>query len=277
MNNASIQKALAALITNYNILENYNNYREQIISELNLSQSDANILNDFYESNKHSFTASAKILKKNRWDDIQLSIPISASYIDHQTLSLIWEDYLSAYKITDIVPKNPLVESILFLNFVENSHLLNAVQKELIKYERIRNEVTYKHHENFISPTINQEHNPTEDTMSFYSSYMHECNRIETFEYNISAVIINHPINEEEIVKEICYVLFFKNLNKEGIGTLRISCDGKNIIDNISTNMGSLLEIYEFNKTKLTKKEFLQFIANLKKIGVLSINKKEGL
>lgn len=64
MTNKSIQTALATLVTNANYAENYMNFRNQIIMELNLNQSDADVLDNFYQNNKDKFAASARILKK---------------------------------------------------------------------------------------------------------------------------------------------------------------------------------------------------------------------
>lgn len=277
MTNKSIQKALAALVTNVNFSENYTNFRSQIISELNLNQSDTDLLDSFYENNKNRFTASARILKKNRWDDIKSSLPIVVNNIDAEILNIIWDDYLSNSKITDNIPKNPLVESILFAKFAEKSLLLIPVKQQLIKYERTRNEVTYKHHENFIQHIFATESDVNEASMSNFSIYIHECFRIEEFEYDILKIINKGILRKnEESVRDNCVVLFFKNLNKEGIGTLRISNDAKKLINHIRLS-DNLPEIYSYFQKKLTTTEFLKFFKSLQQIGVLIFYKKEAI
>ena len=57
--NKSIQKALAILITHPDIAENYKDFRNQVVIDLNLNTFDIKTLDEFYENNKNKFTASA--------------------------------------------------------------------------------------------------------------------------------------------------------------------------------------------------------------------------
>jgi len=275
MANKSIQKALAVLVTNLHFSENYMDFREKIIAELSLDESDANALDIFYEDNKSKFTASSRILKKNRWDDIKSSLPIIVNNIDNKILDALWECYLSKHKLTDNIPKNPLAESILFTEFSEKSPLLSFVTQQLFKYERIRNTVTYKHNETFIKHPVTKDHDVNEANMMNFSIYIHECYRIEAFECDIPK-IINKLKNDDASTIVNCVILFFKSLNKEGIGTLKISSDAKDLIDRVKIS-NNLCEIYDCFQQKLTESEFLQFFKNLKKIGVLSFHKQEEI
>lgn len=277
MANKSIQKALATLVTNSNFAENYMDFRSQIIMDLNLNQSDTDVLDSFYENNKNKFAASARILKKNRWDDIKSSLPIIVNHIDTEILNAVWDDYLSNCKITDHIPKNPLAESILFAKFAETNVLLTPMRQQLVKYERIRNEVTYKHHENFTRHTFVAEININEASLSNYSVYIHPCYRIEEFKYDIPKLINKNTLrNNEELLLDNCVILFFKNLNKEGIGTLRISNDAKNII-NQANSSNNLAELHSYFQQKLTIPELLKFFKSLEQVGVLTFYKLEEM
>lgn len=272
MNNKTIQTALAALITNLNALENYDGFRDQIICDLNLSTDDIQSIDNFYYANKSRFISSARILKKNRWDDIKASLPIIVGFVDVQVLDIVWSSYLDALTIKDNPPKNPLAESICFTLFAEQISLLDCTEKQIVRYERIRNEVTFKHHENFIfhvprSVDLNQ--------FTYLDSckvHIHECYRIEEFEYNIPAIINK---KDKTFIKENCTVLFFKNLKKEGIGTLSLSKDVREIIEKVF-GCQNLLMAYRFFEKRLTQSEFLGFLKRLEQLGVWVIQQREG-
>lgn len=272
MNNKTIQTALAALITNLNALENYDSFRDQIICDLNLSTDDIQAIDNFYHVNKSRFISSARILKKNRWDDIKASLPIIVGFVDISVSDNIWSNYLDTLKIKDNPPKNPLAESIFFALFAEQSALLNCIEKQIVRYERIRNEVTYKHHENFIF------HAPMAADLNEFThlnsciAYMHECYRIEEFEYNIPAIINK---KDKTFAKENCTVLFFKNLKNEGIGTLSLSKDVREIIEKV-IGCQNLLMAYRFFEERLSQSEFLGFLKKLEQLGVWVIQQREG-
>ena len=275
--NKSIQKALAILITHPDIAENYTDFRKKITSDLNLNSLDVNLLDEFYESNKEKFTASARILKKNRWDDIKLSLPIITQLIEQKKLDTIWTSYIGRNNIQELTPKNPLIESILFAEFAETSLLISPIEQQVIKYERIRNEVTYNHHEDFSECLFEKKILVDENGMDKASVYIHPCYRFEDFEFDIPKTISeNKVITTDEYLKGTYTILFFKNLNREGIGTLKISNDIKNVIQKI-TKTDNLLTAYRFYQQKLTSNEFVQFLANLEKTGVLFFteNKEE--
>lgn len=267
--NKSIQKAIAILITHPNIAENYNDFRKKVAFDLNLNKFELNALDKFYESNKDKFTASARILKKNRWDDIKLSLPIITRLIEKIKLDNIWDDYIGRNNIREFTPKNPLIESILFANFAEKSNFITPVEQQVIKYERIRNEVTYDHHEDSSEFYFDKKTPLDEEGLAKTSVYIHLCYRFEDFKYDIPKIINeNNAIETDEQLMGIYTVLFFKNLNKEGIGTLKISNDIKDIIQRITTT-NSLLNAYLFYCNKLTKSEFVFFLSSLEKVGVL--------
>lgn len=268
----TIQTALAALITNLNALENYYAFRDQIICELNLSTDDIQVIDNFYHVNKSRFISSARILKKNRWDDIKASLPIIVGFVDIPVLDNVWSNYLDALTIKDNPPKNPLAESICFALFAEQSSLLNCVEKQIVRYERIRNEVTYKHHENFIfhvpMAVVLNEFTPLDSCIV----YMHECYRIDEFEYNIPAIINK---NDKTFINENCTVLFFKNLKKEGIGTLSLSNDVREIVDKV-IGCQNLLVAYRFFEERLSQSEFWVFLKKLEQLGVWVIQQRVG-
>ncbi|MFT4060181.1 MAG: hypothetical protein QM652_11610 [Legionella sp.] len=272
MDNKTIQTALAALITNLNALENYGAFREQIIYDLNLNTNDMQVIDNFYHGNKSRFIASARILKKNRGDDIKASLPIVVGFLDTQSLDNVWDSYLDNLTIKDTPPKNPLAESICFALFAEQSSLLDYVEKQIVRYERIRNEVTYKHHENFIF------HVPRAVDLNEFThldscvAYMHECYRIEEFEYNIPTIINK---KDRTFIKENCTVLFFKNLKKEGIGTLSLSRDVREIVEKV-IGCQNLLEAYRFFEERLSQSEFLGFLKKLEQLGVWVIQQRVG-
>ena len=270
MNNSqSIQKAIATLITHPNIAENYIDFRNEVVSALNLNKFDIDMLDAFYADNKEKFTASARILKKNRWDDIKLSLPIVTSHIEHATLNNIWEDYIGKNNITELVSKNPLAESVVFAEFAEAHALITSVEQQLIKYERIRNEVTYKHHENFVQYSADKNIIVDEENMSKFSVFIHGCYRIESFEYDIPTILSKNNLKHSDgLISDNFKILFYKNLNKEGVGTLKISTDIESIIKEIIT-ADELLTVYALYHKKLTKNVFLQFLTKLKEIGVL--------
>ncbi|KTD59285.1 hypothetical protein [Legionella shakespearei] len=272
MDNNTIQTVLAALITNLNALENYDDFRTQISSDLNLTAHDMQIIDDFYQRNSKRFIASARILKKNRGDDIKASLPITVDFLDTQRLTSIWDSYLDSLTIKANPPKNPLAESICFAFFAEQSPLLDCIEKQIVRYERIRNEVTYKHHENFIfhaSKVIDL----TEFTgLDSYIVYIHECYRIEEFEYNIPSILNK---KDKKFIKEDCTVLFFKNLKKEGIGTLSLSKDVREIVEKV-IDCQNLLAAYHFFEERLSQGDFLGFLKKLEQLGVWVIQQREG-
>lgn len=271
MDNKTIQTVLAALITNLNALENYDSFRDQIICDLNLSANDIQVVDNFYLCNKSRFIASARILKKNRWDDIKASLPIIVGFLDSQSLDNVWNSYLDNLTVKDNPPKNPLAESICFALFAEQSLLFNSAEKQIVRYERIRNEVTYKHHENFIFHTLNAVDLNEFTRLDNCIAYMHECYLIEEFEYNIPAIISK---KDTTYLKESCTVLFFKNLNKEGIGTLSLSNDVRKIIEKL-IDCKSLFEAYSFFGERLSQSEFLGFLKKLEQLGVWVIQQRE--
>ena len=224
----SIQKALAIMITHPDIAENYKDFRNKVMLDLNLNPYDIKALDEFYESNKDKFSASARILKKNRWDDIKLSLPIITHYIEPKKLDKIWISYISRNNIQELTPKNPLVESILFAEFAEKNLLITSIEQQIIKYERIRNEVTFNHHENFSEYLFDKKMLLDEEGLDKTSIYIHRCYRIEDFEFDIPKIMNEkNTIKANELLKGSYTILFFKNLNKEGIGTLKISNDIK--------------------------------------------------
>lgn len=272
MENKTIQTALAALITNLNALENYDSFRNQIICNLNLNADDMQVIDDFYHSNKSRFIASARILKKNRGDDIKASLPIVVGFLDSQTLDQVWNSYLNDLTIKDSPPKNPLAESICFALFAEQSSLLNCTEKQIVRYERIRNEVTYKHHENFIFHASKAVDLTGFAHLDNCIAYMHECYRIEEFEYNIPAILNK---KDKTIMKEECTILFFKNLKKEGIGTLSLSKDVREIVEKV-IDCPNLLAAYHFFEERLSQGDFLGFLKKLEQLGIWVIQQREG-
>ena len=274
----SIQKAIASLITHPNVAENYSDFRNEVVLALNLNKFDIDTLDAFYANNKEKFRASARILKKNRWDDIKLSLPIVTNHIEPVTLNAIWEDYIEKNNIAELVSKNPLAESMVFAVFAEAHPLITQLEQQLIKYERIRNEVTYKHHENFSQYPVDRKTFINVENMCELSVFIHECYRIEAFEYDIPTILNkNFMKNSKCLPSDNCRILFYKNLNKEGVGTLKISDDIENIIKKIiATN--NLLTAYASYQEKLTKYDFIQFLSKLKEIGVLIfVEHKEGM
>lgn len=272
MDNKTIQTALAALITNLNALENYDAFRDQIICDLNLNANDMPVIDNFYYGNKSRFIASARILMKNRRDDINASLPIVVGFLDTKSLDNVWDSYLNNLIFKDSPPKNPLAESICFALFAEQSPLLDCVEKQIVRYERIRNEVTYKHHENFIFH-VPRAFDLTEFTyLDSCIAYMHECYRIEEFEYNIPAIINK---KDKTFINENCTVLFFKNLKKEGIGTLSLSNNVREIVEKV-IGCQNLLMAYRFFEELLSQSEFLGFLKKLEQLGVWFIQQREG-
>jgi predicted transcriptional regulator len=270
----TIQKAIAMLVTHLYVAENYKDFRREVIVVLNLSEIDVEILDDFYEKNKENFVASARILQKNRWDDIKLSLPIIAEYIEKNRLDNIWNYYIRKNNLIEFPSKNPLAESIEFARFAENCCLVTQVEQQLIKYERIRNEVTYNHHENFVSYSFDKNVNVNEDNMDKLSVFIHMCYKIKDFDCDIIKMINK---NNDEIKIDNYKVLFFKNLNKEGIGTLKITNDINDIIENLKIAK-NLLETYCCYEPALTKVKFLQLLRTLKELGVLAfIENKEDI
>lgn len=170
-----------------------------------------------------------------------------------------------------------MAESILFVKFAGTSVLLTPMQQQIVKYERIRNEVTYKHHENFTRHTFVAETNINVAFLSNYSVYIHPCYQIEEFEYDIPKLINKNTVrNNEESLLDNCVVLFFKNLNKEGIGTLRISNDAKNIISKVNSS-NNLSDLYNYFQQKLTIPQLLKFFKSLEQVGVLTFYKLEEM
>jgi len=274
MNSQLIQQALAKLITNPKYCEDYYNFRDEIILSLNLNADMANMLDIFYDENKQKFQASARILKKNRWDDIKASLPITTNFIKSNILEELWENYLNALKLDSNVPKNPLSESIHFLIYIGNSTLLSILDKQIINYEKTRNEVTYQHHNDFNTyPPIKNHDYEGIECLESLKIYIHNCFRIVQFSYNIPAVLktpfqeVNKPDNT--------LVLFFKNLKKEGIGTIKISFDIKEILLK-SIESPNLSEAYKYFKDKLTVDEFKQLFHQFEQIGVLNIQQIEN-
>ncbi|ASQ47055.1 hypothetical protein [Legionella clemsonensis] len=266
--NSQIQQALAKLITNPKYCENYFNFRNEIIASLNLSADVADMLDSFYNENKQKFQASARILKKNRWDDIKASLPITADYIHGDVLEKLWENYLNALNLDSNVPKNPLSESIHFLNYVEDNNSLSLLDKQIIKYEKTRNEVTYQHHNDFNSYPQTIRHDEAINCLENFNVYIHNCFRIEQFSYNIPVIL---KMSSKEIsAPDNTLILFFKNLKKEGVGTIKISYDVKNILLQ-SVESPNLSEAYKYFKNKLTVDEFKELFQKLEQIGVLII------
>ncbi|KTD02732.1 hypothetical protein [Fluoribacter gormanii] len=273
MNNQLIQQTLAKLITNPRYCENYDSLKNEIISTLNLSADVANMLDSFYNVNKQKFQASARILKKSRWDDIKASLPVTTGYLNDDVLQSLWESYLSHLQINSIVSKNPLSESILFLDYAEKSNLLSSLDKQIIKYEKTRNEVTYDHHNDFtVYSIINRNDNEPIDNLNNYKIYIHSCFRIESFSYNIPAILRN--TSKDDVETDNTLILFFKNLKKEGIGTIKISADVKDLLLK-SFESNSLEESYTYFQNKLSLQEFKQLFKKFEQIGVLSIQQIE--
>jgi hypothetical protein len=270
MNNKAIQKTLAVLITNLNILENYERFRDQIIFDLHLNENDIQVIDNFYYDNKSRFIASARILKKNRFDDIKASLPIAVEFLGPERLEKVWGSYLDNITIKDSPPKNPLAESIFFTLFAEKSSLFNAIEKQIIRYEKIRNEVTYRHHENFIFHYPKTVYCNEFKELDSCAVYIHECYCIGIFDYNISAIINK---KDKTLINENSTVLFFKNLKKEGIGTLRLSNDVREILEKV-IDCQNLLEAYLFFEERLAKSEFLEFLKNLEQLGVWVIHQR---
>lgn len=270
-NNTVIQAALAVLITNLNALENYDCLREQITSDLNLNTEETSILDNFYHSNKVRFTASARILNKNRWDDIKASLPLTVNFLNEQSLNNLWDGYLKHLTIDNNPSKNPLAESICIAIFAEQGTLLNSIEKQVVRYERIRNEVAFKHHENFTFHPLQTADLSTTIQLERFEVYIHECYQIENFDYNIR-FLLNKKVTLPQ--REDCAILFFKNLKKEGIGTLNLSQDVRKIIEK-TLDCKNLSEAFSFFKEQLSKNEFLEFLKKLAHIGVWHIQQRE--
>lgn len=275
MNNCIIQKAIASLITNVYFSENYFELRSEIKMKLNLCETDMRILDKFYEKNKVKFTAASRILRKSRWNKIKSSLPIIVNNISPYKLDEIWSEYLRAKGLVNDLPKNPLLESICFSVFLEKTSYLTTIEKNIVRYERIRNEVTLIHHEKIDDGNLIKSYEFIHSNIENLSGYICKCARIEKFEYDIANVIYKRNRLENCKPKlEDSFVLYFKNQKEEGIGTMRITSDAGGIIENIIQNK-NLCHVFQHFVDKVSKDDFIGFLKSVEKQGVITFYQSE--
>lgn len=264
MHSQKIQKALAALITNPLYALNFEELNEQIGEQLQLSTQEMEELFKFYKINNHRFTASSKILSKNRWDNVKQSLPIICKFISRGKLDEIWHQHLYKKNLDLLTPKNPLMESLVFCKYLLQSKNLSDQERQIVKYEYIRNEVTYSHHERFDINIPRRIDITSDSNFAAYAIYFDKSYQVHEFELDLFMLL-----RKQELVYEKTKILFFKNLTKEGVGSIKLN-DKISLIMELAVYRKNVSEI--MNSLAVSSREiFINLLKQLTDCGLLYI------
>ncbi len=264
MREHNIQRALAALITNPHFALNFAEFKGQITEKLQLTAQEENDLSRFYADYNHKFCASTKILSKNRWDNVKQSLPVMCKYIPENKLDKIWRQHLYRTEFDLLTPKNPLLESIVFGEYALQSSELSQHEKQIARYEYLRNKVTFEHHEKF-NIYIPKRVGLWEDFDFFnLAIYIDSSCQVHDFESDLFSFM-----RKQELVNEKTKIFFFKNLIKEGVGSIKLNSKISLILDMAAakTNLAAIEKSLEMP----SRKSFVSLIKQLIDCGVLYI------
>lgn len=228
----NIQTVLAILITNSCMVENLPLEANKILNRFRLKLKDKNELKLFFKKHHKQFIASSLLLKKKRWDDIQNSLHLIRKIFEKSNLDDFFEKYLRQIHYRESVPKNPLVESVIFCKYlIESGCCKDSVKTEIINYEILRNSVII----NFISDDTKYIHHHlmTEQLGNLDLNrnvfFIHPSAKIAHFNFNVSAYV-QEIANEEKVLKfkteyisEIQSLLFYKNWIKGGASVIKLN------------------------------------------------------
>lgn len=217
MSNYNLQYYLCKLITNPHLLEQNIFSIRKLLNSLHIEKDIKKQLLKFFKENGTRFLASARILKKRRRDNIYNNMPIVTQYFDHNLLDEQWDNYL-LHLVSDNVssPQNPLIESIHFIRYIEQkiSYLFSTtvVAAEVLKYERIRNEVIIGYSQ---FQDVNYIIHPSFSAGEFSSG------GLEVIKSSITPELNNK--NSSLDTQSVYLILFFKNWIKGGVTTAKIA------------------------------------------------------
>jgi hypothetical protein len=257
----TVQSVLAKLITTPAHTVCDMNNSEKLLSPFNLSENDKKLLIQFFENYGEKFRASTILLRKRRWDNIKQSLQLVTKIFKFHPLEQYWDAYLKQLTYFNKTPKNPLIESVQFCEFLLTLNDLPVVYYPLIEYEKTRNQTIINY-----SLDFNDYKNNNKNIL------IHPCYIIKDFNCNISELVKLILLENLPQSLEKTYalsnesILFYKNWRKGGVATLKITPVIKNFIFLI-TQGNTFSSISE--SLNLSKEVFDRFLKKLIDCGLI--------
>lgn len=217
-NTETLSSVLAKLVTNPSYVEKNIHNVSTLLADFDISSHDNALLKDFFREYGKQFLASTRLLKKRRWDNIKQSLQLLTLVLSSEKLNTLWEAYTQNIGLQDEVPKNPLIESTRFCEYLLAHGSLTAIENALITYELIRNQTIVNFSMDFTDYAAEK---------SFKA--IHPCYVVKSFECNISALVkATNQGQKSEHLSSIYQpipetILFYKNWKKDGVASLKIN------------------------------------------------------
>lgn len=242
-----IQLFLSKLVSNANYaLKAFENPRRFIKSQM-LSDTISVQFIQFMEEYGSQFVASSLILRRKRYLDVITALDLLSHLYSEIQLEKFWNRYMSNFELNDAVPKNPLMESVVFCQYLLKNEKISETEYELISYECIQNQTTIEYglHEQGYSHL-----KLSPNDVNFFDSeeiflLFHPCMKIHIFKCNISELIkaVKKDQSLDQITEQFknCEenIVFYKNWHKGVMTSVKISETLKNIIGYIKYSNNS--------------------------------------
>ncbi|MDP1574324.1 MAG: hypothetical protein Q8L78_05285 [Coxiellaceae bacterium] len=228
---ASIQTIMAMLITNKRYVLKALENPKKFINQYQVSEKTSDEFITFINNYGSKFISSALLLNKKRFDSVISALTVINKLFSISQLEMIWERYLTTIEIDEEVPKNPLLESIRFCQYVNDFEKIDEIQRNLIEYETIRNQVIIDHslHNVGYSQLSAEFNTAIPEEAKKIKGFIHPCAQIKEFSCNISELIqaLANDSSKEDLKRVYKgsneKMLFCKNWIKGGILSVKIS------------------------------------------------------
>lgn len=240
----SIQTIMAMLITNKRYALKAFENPKKFINRYQVSEKISNEFVLFINNFGAKFISSSLLLNKKRFDGVLSTLTVINKLFSISQLEMIWERYLTTIEIEEEVPKNPLLESIRFCDYINDFEKIDAIQKNIIEYEAIRNQAIIDHsfHGAAYSQLSMEFNILDQEGMKKIKGFIHPCSQIKEFNCNVSELIqrIANGCTKEDLEKSYKKsnekMLFCKNWIKGGILSVKISEVILNAISDLSSS-----------------------------------------
>lgn len=238
-------------------------------------------LADFMKTYGQQFMKSALLLKKKRFDSILEALPILMKIYGEECIENMWERYLTTLSLNDIVPKNPLSESIIFCTYILEFEKTTSIEKNLVKYEISRNQSILDHgleNKKYKRQAVELDFDTQTDFFS-HKPIIHPSFKLVTFKINISSLVQsvlngkNTADLESIAVQSNETILFSKNWIKGGILSIKLTNDLHEIIKILSTALSTADFIRKVkNRFNQSDSDILKLLVTLKNTGVITFS-----
>ena len=277
----NIQLLLSKLVTNPSFLIKSLENPAKFVKSINLTDSTAQQFIEFAEKYGQKFMISALVLRKKRLIDIKASLNLLNIFYNERQFDKFWDRYLSEIELDDVVPKNPLLESVKFCQYLLDKEKISTLEQSLITYDLVKTKVmidyglhphAYNHlrYSNLDEKLLN-----SENTKIFF----HPCMQIQPFNNNISEVVkyLLKNKSSKEIVNiihqpSIEELLFFKNIHKGTILAVKLDNTLKSVIEALQQSEHSRHAFENMKRyLNINLKESINVVKNLVDSGLVML------